>query len=71
MDRPVLMDFGPKICAVTGETVNLARQAEERLRAMLAAAGTDFYGETGIRIEWRGGQIRRVLQTVEQSMTPD
>jgi len=71
MDRPVLMDFGPKMCAVTGETANLARQAEERLQAMLAAAGTDFYGETRLTLRWRGGQLERLLPTVEQMMTPD
>jgi len=71
MDRLVGHDFGPKINAVAGETASLLGQAEQAFRAHLAAAGTDFFGRTGIEIVWQAGQVVTVRPKVEQVVTPD
>ena len=72
MDRLVAYDFGPKINPVTPGTEGMARQAEVSLVEFLEkAAGTDFYGETSLRIVWAAGQIKLVAPRVEQTAKPD
>jgi len=71
MDRLVCYDFGTKINTVAGETVSLLEQAERAFRAQLGAAGTDFFGRTGIEIVWQAGQVVTVRPRVEQTVTPD
>lgn len=71
MDRLVAHDFGPRMHAVAGETAGLLEQAEQAFRSHFGAAGTDFFGRTGIEIVWQAGQVITVRPRVEQVVTPD
>lgn len=59
------LDVGPKIDEPNEETVVRAEYAVEQLRAQIddLAGRRDFYGRTGVELQWERGQISTVRPT--------